>query len=187
MPPRLLLLALAIHCANVSAQNVVAIHMQGQPLIYTESGQAKGCGVRVIGIVGADQPGRTFTSFDVSVNVYASGLAIGKVIGEVNTPAGNAIARSVRQPVFGTWFRAGSLAPVAPINNSFKASSDKGAYLFQAGFSESIDLILSMLKQEELSVAVAWKRDREVIYTGTPLLQENERQRVLACLQEAIK
>ena len=178
---------LAMFAIDAWAQNVIGVHMQGQPLIYTDAGKPNGCGIRIVGIIDSPANGKSFRSFDVSINVYSRGVAVGKVVGEVNVPTAAGNATSTRQPLFGAWLRSGDQEPVAPVGNSFKPSSEKGAYLFQAGLSASLDLLISILKQQEIQVGVRWQRDIEAIYTGTPLLQDDERRQVVSCVEQVFK
>ena len=99
-------LVLALVCASAGAQNVLNATMSGQPLIYTDNGKHTGCGVRIVGIA-EPLPGQSeFRSFDVSVNIYATNIALGKAIGEVRTTLNPHPRAARRVPLYGAWFRA---------------------------------------------------------------------------------
>lgn len=66
---------IALFASGVTqAQNVIPLQISGQPLQYMKDGTVTGCGVRMVG-VRPTAPGRA-EIFDVSINVYTSGVSV---------------------------------------------------------------------------------------------------------------
>lgn len=185
---KLAVLGLVIAASGAFAQNVLNVTMRGQPLVYTDAGKPTGCGIRVLGIVDPVARQREFRSFDISANMYGTGIALGKVIGEIQSLASPDPHSGRRQVLHGAWFRSEGDDPVTPVGNSFRPSSgDKGAYLFQASVSSATDFMLAVIKRKPIQVGIRWEKDKEAIYAGAVELSEDERQQVLSCIEQTFK
>jgi hypothetical protein len=182
-----MLVALGV-CSSASAQNVLAVSMQGQPLIYSDAGNTTGCGVRIVGVVDPVPGQRDFRSFDISANMYARGVAVGKAIGEMRSTSSPISAGARRQPLYGAWWKRDGDEPFAPVGKSFAASAgDKGAYLFQSTLTSSFDFVLAVIKGHEIQVGLRWQSDKEAIYTGTVGLTDDERRQIASCVSQTFK
>jgi hypothetical protein len=185
---RLATICLVTACAGAVAQNVLNVKMQAQPLVYTEAGRTTGCGVRIVGVVAPVAGQREFRSFDVSANVYAKGVAMGKVIGEVQSVSNPDPHSGRRQALYGAWFRSEAEDPMAPVGNSFASSSgDKGAYLFQTTVGAAADFVLATIKGKPIQVGLRWEKNMEAIYAGTVELSDDERRQVASCFGQVLK
>jgi hypothetical protein len=170
------------------AQNVIAVHMQGQPLVYTNEGKPTGCGVRVVGIIDPVAGWKEFRTFDISANVWATGVAMGKVIGEINVVGNRDPRQAKRQALHGAWFRSEGDDPVAPSGQSFAPSpTDKGAYLFQASSGAVADFLIAVVKAQPILVGLRWQKGIESIYSGPVLLQDDERRQIANCVSQVFK
>ena len=93
--------------------------MVGQPLSYNKNGVVTGCGVRVVGIVAPIPDTRTFKSFDVSANVWKSGQALVKMVGQESLVANP--APSVRRlDLHNGWLKAEGKPPAAPLEGRLR-------------------------------------------------------------------
>lgn len=167
------------------AQPMIEADMVGQPLSYSKNGVVEGCGVRVVGVLTPIPGNKTFKSFDISANFWKSGQALVKVIGEEIPVADPVPNKARRQVLKNGWIKAEGKAPAAPTEGEFKPSAtDKGAYLFQANFDNSVNFILAAVKNERVQVAINWGEKVEWIYSGTVQLSEQEKIQIAQCLKE---
>lgn len=169
------------------AQAMVEAKMLGQPLSYSKNGNTEGCGVRIVGIVPSVPGSKSFKTFDVSVNFWKSGIAMGKMIGSENQ-IGNPVSGSRRLVLRSGWLKAEGKNPAAPIGSGFQSSKeDKGAYLFPVDIEGAIDFILAASAGERVQVALAWDEKAEWIYSGTVDLSERESIQIAQCFKEVLK
>lgn len=183
LPITLAILVLVIQAAN--AQPMVEVEMIGQPLAYGKNGTVEGCGVRIVGIISPVSGQKTFRTFDVSANLWKSGLALGKMIGETNSVANPTPANSSRLPLKNGWMKALGKSPAAPDANGFRESNtDKLSYLFGTRGDAAFEFIVGAASAERVQVAVSWDSRAEWIYTGTVRLTPEERIQIAECLKE---
>jgi hypothetical protein len=163
--------------------------MTGQPLIYTHSGKPSGCGVRIVGIEDPLPGQREFRSFDVSVNIYAGSIAVGKAIGVIFEGPNPDPRSARRQPLYGAWFRArGDAYAVAPLGKSFGPSEDdSGGYLFQSTVTLAADFVIGVIREKPIQVAIRWQEGTEVIYAGRVKLTAEEQQQIAACVMGTLQ
>lgn len=170
-----------------SAQSMIEVDLVGQPLSYSKDGVVNGCGVRVVGVISPVPGDKTFKSFDVSANIWKSGQALVKMIGE-ETPISEPIpSKSRRVSLRYGWLKAEGKTPASPIGGDFKASlDDKGAYLFPVALDGSIEFILAVVRNERVQVAIRRDAKADWIYSGMVRLSDLETNQVRNCLKEIL-
>jgi hypothetical protein len=178
-------LMLAASVGSALAQSILEVDLIGQPLSYTKEGVVEGCGVRVVGVISPVPGDKAFKSFDVSANLWKSGQALVKMIGE-ETPVADPIPSKARRMVLKNgWLKAEGKTSAAPLGGDFKSSTtDKGAYLFPVAFDGSIDFILAAARGERVQVAVRRDVKAEWIYSGRVRLSDPEKNQILNCLKD---
>lgn len=167
------------------AQSLLEVEMVGQPLVYGKDGTVEGCGVRAVGVILPVQGRPTFRSFDLSANVWKSGVALAKIIGEVTPVATPEPGKGRRVALKNAWLKAEGKEAAAPIQKSFKESAtEKGAYLFAVEPAASLEFILAASNSRRVQAGVNWNEATEWIYTGVIQLTEQQRQQMQSCLKE---
>lgn len=180
-------LLLATSIGSAVAQSMMEVDLVGQPLSYSKDGVVNGCGVRVVGVISPVPGDKAFKSFDVSANLWKSGQALVKMIGE-ETPVADPIPSKTRRvSLRNGWLKAEGKTPAAPIGGDFRASTDdKGAYLFPVAFDGSIEFILAAARNERVQVAIRRDAKAEWIYSGMVRLSDLEKNQILNCLKEVL-
>lgn len=178
-------LLLAASVGSAVAQSMLEMELVGQPLSYSKDGVVEGCGARIVGVISPVPGDKAFKSFDVSANLWKSGQALVKMIGE-ETPVADPIPSKARRIVLKNgWLKAEGKTPAAPLGGDFRASTtDKGAYLFPVTFDGSINFILAVARGERVQVAIRRDAKAEWIYSGTVRLSDPEKNQILNCLKE---
>ena len=185
---RIALLCLMVTTTVTYGQNVLAVKMRGQPLLYTDAGRAIGCGLRIVGVVEPVAGQNVYRSFDSSANMYLHDAALGKVIGEVHSATDANPAHGRRQTLFGVWFRPEGGEPVAPIGTGFTPStSDKGAYVFRTSFDATMGFLLGAVQGKAIQIGIKWNRTTEAIYSGTVELTDDERRELSGCFVQVLR
>lgn len=172
-----------------NAQPMLEVEAFGQVLTYTRSGTVEGCGIRAVGVV-TPTPGQArFKSFDVSANVWKSGVAVVKLIGE-ETPVNAARdpAAGVRLRLHDGWLRADGGEPLAAQSGQFKeSSSDKLAYLFPVDMESAFRFIVAVGGGTRFQLGVRWLAESEWIYFATLKLKDSEREQLSSCIRDMLK
>jgi hypothetical protein len=178
----------ALSTLNAAAQAIVEVDMTGQPLQYSKGGTINGCGIRIVGMLPmGNVPANMFKSFDVSVNFWRTGAALGKMIGEVTPFDGAKVGTGKRLPLYSGWMKAEGKPSAAPLENTFKESpTDKGAYLFPVDLEGALAFIYGSALGCRVQVGLAWDKNHEWIYFGSVKLSESERNQLTLCLREAL-
>jgi hypothetical protein len=182
----LLFFTLSTH--NAAAQSMVEVDMTGQPLQYSKGGNIDGCGIRIVGLLPMDAvPANMIKTFDVSVNFWRTGAALGKMIGEVTLFDVTKVGTGKRLPLYSGWMKAEGKPSAAPFDNTFKESpTDKGAYLFPVDLEGALAFIHGSALGSRVQVGLAWDKKNEWIYFGSVKLSESERNQLTLCLREAL-
>lgn len=182
------LFVFALVAFNATAQSMIEVDMTGQPLQYSKGGNTDGCGIRIVGILPMGTvPANTFKSFDVSVNFWRSGAALGKMIGEITPFDGTKAGTPKRLPLHSGWLKVEGKPPAAPLANTFNESpTDKGAYLFPVDLEGAFAFIHGSTLGSRVQVGLAWDKRNEWIYFGTVKLSEPERNQLTLCMREVL-
>lgn len=178
----------ALSTLNAVAQSMVEVDMTGQPLQYSKGGNIDGCGIRIVGMLPmGNVPANIFKSFDVSINFWRTGAALGKMIGEITPFDGIKAGKGKRVPLYSGWMKAEGKPSAAPLENTFKESpTDKGAYLFPVDLEGALAFIHGSALGSRVQVGLAWDKKNEWIYFGSVKLSESERNQLTRCLREAL-
>lgn len=189
MKRTLTVLALCAYVLPGSSQGVVEVSLLGQPLVYTDSGTVKGCGIRLLGQLPVAAGSKKFRLFDGSANVYREGQALAKMIlMEVPANSNPSTAKQERFALRNFWLKADGRAPAAARKGTFTESpSEKRAYLFATGTEPAMDFIMAATYGDPIQVGIKWEADYDWVFTGRVELSEKERSQVNACFEELTK
>ncbi|MDO8888642.1 MAG: hypothetical protein Q7V16_08665 [Hydrogenophaga sp.] len=163
--------------------------MLGQPLVYTDSGTVKGCGIRLLGQLPVAVGSKKFRLFDGSANIYREGAALTKMIlMDVPMNSNPATAKQERIALSNFWLKAEGKSPAAARAGTYKESpSEKRAYLFAAAVEPTIDFIMGATYGDPVQVGLKWETDYDWVYVGRVELSEEDRTRVGNCFEELTK
>lgn len=183
------MLALCAHALPSAAQSVVEVRMLGQPLVYTDSGTVKGCGIRLLGQLPAAVGSKKFRLFDGSANIYQDGAALTKMIlMDVPMDSDPATAKQERMALRNYWLKADGMSPAAARKGTYMESpAEKRAYLFATGAEPAMDFIMAATHGAPIQVGLKWEADIDWIYAGRVELSEEDRTRVSNCFEELTK
>lgn len=160
--------------------------MLASPLVYTEHGKTKACGLRVVVAGRPLKAGQVGKYVDTSVNFYPSRVAVGKVIGLTGMLDPSGTLHSKRLPLYGVWWKLGA-SVLAPLGQAFTPGPESGAYVYQVSFTTGVDVVLGLERGEPLQIAVKWNRGNELIYSGTVRMEPEEWQVLGGCLGDLVK
>lgn len=166
--------ALAMPAAAADAASPMPL--QVQPLTHTREGQVQGCGLRLTG----GEAARPVSSwFDVSINVFSSGLALAQSIAyELRRSEYDGESRPARVPVRSTWVKARDGSPRRGENTERR---DTLVYTLLA--EDVLAVFEAVAEGRTVTVGIRrWGEPTDSIHTGAPGLGEAAREEVSACL-----
>lgn len=177
---------LLVACSGwASAQNVVSMDMEGQPLPYVKEGVTQGCGLRILAAVPAAKGG--YRMADLSANVWANGAAMVKGTTYDASPAAiQAGTRPKLAIVESVWIKAPGERATAPLSKVARGE-DGFALRYATSVSSVIDVLFAQREGQALTVAIRRKGEsNERIYSGPVKLEERDRKELAECLSEIL-
>jgi hypothetical protein len=174
---------------TASGQNVIPMRIQGQPLVYMKEGKVDGCGIRFVMV---DAPPKftdttKITMYDVSFNIYTSGLALIKGGASDATSADfKAGNYSTAKPVLlkTLWIKARGNEATTPLTG-MKRSDDPGMITYVADEERVAALFVALAKEEPILVGTQRPEAKsERIFSGKIDVTHSELQEISACVKQ---
>lgn len=145
-------------------------------------GLVESCGMRVFGF--SDAGDRRYL-FDTSLTVSKAGYGLGKLSG-LEGPATNNPDDLKSVEVYGGWFRKQGGNPTMPLK-PYMAGEDPKSKLFIADFAPTMEVLEAIVTSQPIHLSVSWKKGTSVIYFGTPVLEDSQRDQFFACIGDLEK
>ena len=163
--------------ALAAAPAAPAIAIEAQPLTHTREGRVQGCGLRLTG----GEPGTPASSwFDVSFNVFARGTGIAQSFAyEIKRSEGyEGDSRPAKVPVRSTWVRAGEGSTRRGEN-----TEPRDSLVYTLLVEDVLALFEAVAQSRAVTLGVRrWGQPSDAVYSGTPVISEESRTEVSACL-----
>lgn len=162
--------------AGPAKSAAAAIAMEVQPLTHMRDGKVQGCGLRITG----GEPGVPASSwFDVSFNVFARGMGLAQSIAyELRRSEYEGDSRPATVPVRSTWVRTGEGSA-----RRGESSERRDSLIYTLLVEDVLALFEAVAESRAVTLGVRrWDQPADSVYTGTPLLSDDSRTKVSACL-----
>ena len=162
--------------AAVAGSGEPAVVIEAQPLTHTREGRVQGCGLRLTG----GEPGTLASSwFDVSFNVFARGMGLAQSIAyELRRSEYEGDSRPATVPVRSTWVRTGEGSA-----RRGESSERRDSLIYTLLVEDVLALFEAVAERRAVTLGVRrWDQPADSVYTGTPLLSDDSRTEVSACL-----
>lgn len=161
-----------------SAADATPMPLEVQPLTHARDGQVRGCGLR---LTGGEAAKPVSSWFDVSFNVFASGVGIAQSVAyELRRSEYDGESRPARVPVRSTWIKA------AEGSTRRGENSERRETLVYTLLAEDVlELFEAVAEGRTISVGIRpWGEAADSVHTGAPVLDEAARDEVNACLAQ---
>jgi hypothetical protein len=168
----------ALAMPAVAADATSPMPLEVQPLTHARDGHVRGCGLR---LTGGEAAKPVSSWFDVSFNVFASGVGIAQSVAyELRRSDYDGESRPARVPVRSTWIKA------AEGSTRRGESSERGETLVYTLLAEDVlGLFEAVAEGRTISIGIRrWGEPADSVHTGVPVLDEAARKSVSACLAQ---
>ena len=151
--------------------------IEAQPLTHMRGGTVQGCGMR---LTGGEAKTPASSWFDVSVNVFRRGVGIAQSIAyEIKrSEADDGESRPARVPVQSTWLKATGGSTRQGENTERRES-----LVYTLLVDDVLALFEAVGSGQPVTLGIRrWGERTDTVYTGTPVLSSDSRDRMSTCL-----
>ena len=174
---RCLLGLLLLGCAHAgAAEKPPLTPIEASPLTHMRSGVVHGCGLRLTG----GEPAMPASSwFDVSVNVFRRGVGLAQSIAyEIRRSEYDGESRPSQVPVRSTWVKAAE--GTARVGES---AERRPSLVYTLLADDVLALFEAVATGQSVTLGIKrWGERTDTVYTGTPVLTADSRDRMSTCL-----
>jgi hypothetical protein len=159
------------------AQNAQVMPMEALALVHEREGEVQGCGVRLTG----GEPKPTASAwFDVSFNVFRRGIGLAQsFVYEMKRSGYEGEGRPARMPVQSTWLKAADEASARLGENIERRES----LVYTLLMDDVLSLFEAVARGRPVTLGIRqWGHRIDAVYSGVPVLDEDARQKITACL-----
>lgn len=183
-------IAFVVVAVSAFAGMILPARISGQPLQYMKDGRIHGCGIRLVGIVEPTDPSR-IEGFDVSLNLYDSGIALIKGGGFLTTAAGMTSGHKNlggRKPD-SLWLKAPGSKATEPISGEVLPAEDplEAVMYGTSDFDAVRALWEAIMGATPLQVGIRFPQEPvDRIYQGVASLNNTELAQIRDCFSELL-
>jgi hypothetical protein len=177
----------AAHAAGTAAQDFLPAEVAAQPMIHTDAGTLRGCGLKMFAAYVGSNLRIVGVEVFIEVQVDGRGVFWGEV-SEFAAPTHAPSAEPVPVAVESIWVKSPDIAATRPILGKVDKAEGGHSLLYAIEADSAIALMLSAMKGE--SILFGFKRSgspADHIYVGSPKLARDESEQLQRCISNLTK
>jgi hypothetical protein len=177
----------AAQAGSAEAQDLLPVDVAAQPMIHTEAGTLRSCGLRLF--AAHVDSNSWIVAVETFIDVYVDGKGSFKgEVSEFSAPTQRRNANPVPVAVESIWVKSPDTAATRPILGKVDKGEGGHELLYAIEADSAIALMLSGIKGE--SILFGFKRSGSPaghIYIGVPKLARDESEQLQRCLSNLTK